>query len=171
MNLGLETIKECNQMVSSNDGSTTSGPVQDGASSVRNLLGSWWWIFPFLVLLVGFSIPEMREPVRFTWPLSNRLLLGIIAELILCAGWFATAFWHATNSNITVSELKKDAFVSYIVSVALFGWAIYGVATGNLMWGLLVPTITAMADSVMSTDRSINNAAQKPIVQQQNIGR
>ena len=76
---------------------------------------------------------------------------------------------HATDRNTTVAALKTDAFVSLLIAIGLSATAGFLAGRDNLVWALVLPTLTAILDAVVAGNRAINNAAQKPIVQHKNI--
>ena len=145
-----------------------TGPVQRESDGIRHWLGRLWWVAPAIVLAGGELVPELRSSVStgFSAPHLPWWLLG---EFVLCVAWFVMGFVHVTSSTTSVAALKADAAISNTVQLGFVILASYQATKGHLQWGIVIPALTTIADVYITGDRAINNAAQKPIVQQQNV--
>lgn len=141
------------------------GPVANFFRTVMHVSGRFWWVFPLLLVCGGYLVPALKAGVME--PKSDNLYLALLIESVLCGGWLISAMFHASNGNTAVSELKMDNFVSNCLAIGLTAWTAYSAAKGQLLWLFVLPTITAVIDSFVTGDRAINNAAMKPLVQQQ----
>jgi hypothetical protein len=142
------------------------GPVGEVFGKLKLLLSGVWWVFPFLVVGFGYMSEDMRAAVG--GEMGINLYKFLFMQLVLCVIWLLSAFFHATNGNAPVSNLKFDAALSNTVQLGLVGASIWYLALGQLPWALVLPTIAAILDAYITSDRAINTAAFKPIVQQQN---
>lgn len=144
------------------------GPVGRFLSGLLSIAGKIWWMFPLLVVGVSYAVPDLRAVVSTGAP-PERLFMWLFAQVILCGVWLVAAFFHVSSSNTTVGALKGDSFVSTTLAIFLTAGTVWCLAKGYLQWALIIPTVTAILDAYITGDRAINNAAQKPIVQQQNV--
>jgi hypothetical protein len=142
-----------------------TGPVQGTWDTVRNWFGKFWWVAPAALLLLNLFQPDLGRSVKDG--VTPNLPWWLLAEFVACAIWFGAGFFHVTNGDTPVSALRADAAISNTVQLGLVVLAIYQLSNGSLQWGVILPTLTTIADVYMTADRAINNAAYKPIVQQQ----
>lgn len=147
----------------------TAGPVQTGWDKVKKVLGGLWWVIPAIAIGGGLFAPELRAFAKEG--LTPNLPWWLMGQAAVCAVWVMSGFFNVTSSDTPVSNLKLDAFLSNVVQLGLYGLFVYEVATGKLQWGVIIPTLATIVDVFITNDRAINNAAQKPIVQQQTVGR
>ena len=132
-------------------------------------LGIIWWVIPVVLVAGGYLVPALRLPVTTSANLEPDLYFWLLISLVLCAIWIFAGFLHATDRNTTVAALKTDAFVSLLIAIGLSATAGFLAGRNNLVWALVLPTLTAIVDALVAGNRAINNAAQKPIVQHKNI--
>ena len=117
-------------------------------------------------------VPSLRMPATILAspdPTKADLYFWLLISLVLCGVWILASFFHTSDHNTSVDALKADALVSTMLSVGLSATAAFLAAKNNLAWALVLPTATAIIDALVTADRAINNAAQKPIVHQRNI--
>lgn len=141
------------------------GPVASFLRFIFSLMGRFWWLFPLALVAGGYAVPDLRANVAGAMP--ERLFTWLFGELVLCGVWLVAAFFHASSGNTAVSELKLDNLVSSALALVLAMTSSYMFAKGQLSWLFVLPTVTAVVDCFVTGDRAINNAAMKPLVQQQ----
>ena len=141
-------------------------------SRFRRLLGILWWVFPVVLISAGYFVPALQLPVTTSAVpevMKSDLYFWLLVSIVLCAIWIFAGFLYATDHNTTVAQLKADAFVSILLAVVLSATTAFLAGRNNLVWALVLPTCTAIIGALVTGDRAINNAAQKPIVQHRNI--
>lgn len=150
-----------------NESKRSEGPVQTAWDRVRNILGKFWWVIPALAIAGGLLAPELRAFTKNG--LTPNLPWWLMGQTAVCVFWLMSGFFNVTSSDTPVSGLKTDAFLSNVVQLALVALCVYEATLNQLQWGVIIPTVATILDVFITNDRAINNAAQKPIVQQQNV--
>jgi hypothetical protein len=141
-------------------------------ASVRRPLSHLWWLFPIL-LGVWLFVPVLRarvflDAIRLEDQVS--LLIGIIVQGVLGGAWLMYEFFAVSNQQTSVHRLRVNNAVSTAMALAFTVIGTWLLARDMFMWGLIVPWSAALLDAFVSSDRAINNAAQKPLVQQEPRG-
>ncbi len=132
-------------------------------SAVSKPFRQWAWFFPILILGVGFCFSPLREPVQAAIP-SNKILGGILAQVILAFAWILAEYRFAASRDTEVSQLQLDARLSLLLSLGFCLVGGYLFALGALPWYALVPGFAAVVDAFTTANQAINNAAQKPLM-------
>ena len=127
-------------------------------------LGRFRWAFPLLMLGVGYWIPPLRAPVEI--PASNGLWASVVISLILVVIWIISEVITVTNRTTPTRHLQWDDLLSLILALAVTLWGGWLISRG-LEWWLIIPWLGAVIDAGLSGWLGINNAAQKPLVEQQ----
>ncbi len=122
-------------------------------------------VFPLAMMGVGALIPVLQVPVAM--PDNNGLWLALAISTGFILVWLAAETYTVVDRKTSVGHLQWDDFVSLVMAVALTEWHGRLVASGSLEWWFVLPWLAALLDAVLSGAFAINNAAQKPIVQQQ----
>lgn len=138
---------------------------------VRRAFGQIWWVFPLLLLALGFLVPVLHRKVFALVPYDEMvvLLVAIVVEILLAGAWLLSEFFAVSDQLTSVRRLRVNNAVSTSIGLVL---SVVGgglIADGTLMWGFVVPWAAALIDTYVSGDRGINNAAQKPLVHEQKV--
>jgi hypothetical protein len=148
----------------------SEAPVQGFFTRLKILLGRLWWIFPLMMIGGGYLVPELRlhvgKPIpanmpNLPWWMLGHVVLGVI--------WVIAALVLASNAKTSVSALRKDVFLTTLLWGCMLVAATYAYCHDAFAWALVAPLGASTLDAFITPDRSINNAAQKPIVQQERI--
>ena len=149
--------------------------IRDFLVFLMSALGWVWfaftWGFPVLLLLIGrFLVSSMNQPVvgglfglvvpgNILWPL---IVLGLLGFM-----WLGLESFTAAYRLTPMRTLFANFFVAVFWTVILIGSACISTGEGNLQWWQVLPPAFALADLMLGTALALNNAVQKPIVQQQ----
>lgn len=125
-------------------------------------------VFPLFMMGVGAFIPALNVPVAV--PEQNNLWIALALSLGFILVWLAGEIATVVDRNTSVGHLQWDDISSLVMAVALTEWHGRLVATGQLRWWFVLPWLAALLDAALSGWFAINNAAQKPLVQQQKGG-
>ena len=148
------------------------GRISQFLRSAQRWLGILWWIFPVVLVAGGYLVPVLRIPVTTSAipdVMKTDLYFWLLVSMALCGIWIVAAFFHASNLGTSVAALKTHVFVSILLSVGLSATSAFLAAQNNLVWALVLPTGAAIVDALVTGNRAINNAAQKPIVHHKSI--
>ncbi len=133
---------------------------------MRAAIGFVSWIFPLIIMGASYLFfPAMREPVTLPWNAASDVFVGLFFALAFTAVWFVVEMYYAANRETSVRQLQWDGFVSTLFG---HGFTFFGASMLVLQimpWWYLLPWIGVIADSFGSSYFAINNAAQKPLVQ------
>lgn len=142
-----------------------TGPtrVRLGFRGVMRRVGIFRPILPMLLLIVGYFIPAMQ--VSIGMPDSNLLWLLLFGSFVVLVIWLIAEIMTTTDRNTPISHLQWDDFASLVIALAMTFFA--GWQQGDIQWWLVFPWFGAVVDAVLSGYLAINNAAQKPLVSQQ----
>jgi hypothetical protein len=137
------------------------------------LFGLGWFVFPLLLVGIALLVEPLAEPALSpAWTLqikeAHRVTLpwALLAQLVAAMIWIIGDSLHVADKDTPVTVLRANAAGSILVALiltALFTWQL---ARYHLPWGYIIPFAAAVADAFISADQAINNAAQKPLVQQ-----
>lgn len=131
-------------------------------------------LFPAIVMLVTYflvprlGVPGYQDRIDLSklgadpWIFAALLGTGVIMMV-----WFWANIRIVQNMYTTVNELKHEVNVSIWMGYAVMfvgGWMIG--KHGSLYWWFVVPAAFQVFDGIGSAITALNNAAQKPIVQQ-----
>ena len=78
--------------------------------------------------------------------------------------WLIAENQFAASRETKIQELQADAFRSILLSLVLSFIAGWMLAIGRCPWLYIVPAIAALADTFLTANQGLNNAAQKPII-------
>jgi hypothetical protein len=131
------------------------------------LIGLLRWFVPILMLAFGRFVPALQEPVA--WPIVNSVYPPLMVELIISLIWIVAEITTVTNRDTPVRTLQLDDALSLTLAVVLSFFAAWQIAKGTLQWWYVVPWAVCLVDAYLSGYFAINNAAQKPLVQQQRL--
>ncbi|MBC7836945.1 hypothetical protein H7X87_04195 [Acetobacteraceae bacterium] len=128
----------------------------------------WHWadfFFPFIIMEVGYLIPAMwyRFPNYDNLPLADQVNLnrGLLAQLALALLWLIGDFIVISNRDTLTGRLQINALISSIFALIMLGCTVWMYRGEELGWWLVVPTMAAVVDSLLTTFLAINNADQK----------
>lgn len=123
------------------------------------------WATPLILLFAGWLYPPMRQPISLTTAPQPEVFAGLFFSVLVVGGWMVFDWFRAMKYTTPVVQLQLDCFVSalnmLILSVAA-GWLMKG---GEVPYWFVLPWLGTVADTVMTAHTSINNAAQKPLMQ------
>jgi hypothetical protein len=146
---------------------TGKEPNMNIYESLQRWLGLLWWIFPVVLFAGGLLVPSLRLPVAASEiPDATRsdLYFWLLVSLVLCGIWVLAAFFQASNHTTSITALKAHIFVSILLSIVLAATSGFLIGHNNLVWALVLPTGASIIEALVTADRAINNAAQRPIV-------
>lgn len=143
---------------------------------VRSAFAALWWAFPIILAGIGYVLPAFRVPISETgtmWEgnMQTTFLVGIIISILLAVGWIVVEFFTVSNLGISVKWLRRNSAVSIAIALVLTATVFYLLALESLPWAMMVPWLASVGDSFLSSDRGINNAAQKPLIESTAAGR
>ena len=133
--------------------------------SALNIIGLLRWIIPIMMLVVGRFVPPLQLPVA--WPLPSSVYPALMIEMVIGLLWILSEITTVTNRDTPVHTLQRDAALSLTLAVVITFIGAWYMAQSALQWWLLVPWFVTLLDAYLSGYYAINNAAQKPLIQQQ----
>lgn len=125
------------------------------------------WVFPFIMLAVGYWFPQLRTAVTWPWSAPAEIWGPLFLIFAITSVWLAFELYYATHRDTSVRQLQADDMIS------LFGALILTLVAGGLIrgneieWWYLIPWGGSIIDAAMSGFLAINNAAQKPFFNNQ----
>lgn len=122
------------------------------------LMGRLRAIVPIAMLLVGYYVPALREPVD--WPPPDTLWAALFVSLGVMALWLVLEILTVASRFTTSAQLQVDGFLSILVALVITFFA--GWQREGIEWYIIVPWIGSMIDAFLTASLGINNAAQKP---------
>jgi hypothetical protein len=132
---------------------------------ILRLFEGAWFVFPLLLLAATFFVPALQSPV-WIWPVpaehSAQLPWGLLAMTLAAVVWLIIDFFVISNLGTPVGSLRLNTVASVALALALTFYA--GWSWSTLSWGYLVPWVASILDAIITGDRAINNAAQKPLI-------
>lgn len=135
----------------------------------RQTLGILSWIIPFVIMFLSWLLfGALSDIVSLPWNARPEVALGLLFELALTAGWVIFEIYYATSRETTVRQLQVDSVVSTGFALLFTFFGAMMIITQILPWWYLFPWIGAIVDAIGSGVVAINNAAQKPLIQQDN---
>ena len=135
---------------------------------IQAVFSLYSWVFPFLLLGVGYAMPALRQTVSMS-P-EEPVYKALFWILVACVVWVAIDYMTATNRETSVRALQADNFISVMGALVMTAIGFYMVRGQDLQWYIVLPWASSVVDALLSGYGGINNAAQKPIVQQTNKG-
>lgn len=136
---------------------------------VRCLLGVLYWLFPFVLLGIGFLIahfiPAFKTSVFGEWPIDATVWPPLLVLIILAVTWLLfDLFWvfsrETTSRNLQVNSAVTNSLA--ITFSVVFGYLIN--SKGGIPWWFIVPFFAAIVDVFTTSWAAINNATQKPFM-------
>ena len=121
------------------------------------------WFAPFIIMAVGYLFfAPLHARITFPWQTTANIWAGISVQLMGLIAGLIYEIWYTTHRNAAVYDLQLDAAVDLGILIVIM-LAVGGmIATGELRWFVLVPTIGQIIDVFQSVLLGINNAAEKP---------
>jgi len=133
--------------------------------SVHKTLLVTSWLAPFIIMAVVYVFfPPLRAQVTLPWQTTADIWAGISVQLMCLIAWLIYEIWYTTHRNAAVYDLQLDAAVDLGVLIVIMLMVGGMIATRELRWFILVPTIGQIIDVFQSVLLGINNAAEKPYV-------
>jgi len=136
-----------------------------GCRKTVRTIGTFRFALPLLMMGVGAMIPTLRVPVGL--PSNNGLWVALAVSAGVVIIWLGAEIYTVVDRNTPVFHLQWDDFSSLVMAVALTEWHGRLVTSGQLKWWFIIPWVGVLIDAVLSGWLAINNAAQKPLIQQQ----
>lgn len=131
------------------------------------LVGLLRWLFPLLMLGVGRFLDGLQLPVA--WPIQDPVYPPLLVELLIGLVWIIAEITTVTNRDTPVRTLQWDDMLSLTMAIVLTFFGAWQIAKGTLQWWFVLPWLVTIVDAYLSGYFAINNAAQKPLVQQQRL--
>lgn len=136
---------------------------------VRWLLGFVHWLFPVLLLVIGYAIgmfiPAFRTSVFRSATIDPTVWPPLFVLIILAIVWLLFDLFWVFSRETTSRSLQiyntVSVFLAIVFSVGL-GYLINS-STG-ITWWFVVPFCTAIIDAFTTGWAAINNATQKPFM-------
>lgn len=133
---------------------------------MRAAIGFISWIFPIVIMGVSYLLfPAMRAPLTLPWNAHPDVYIGLFFSLVFVVVWFVMEMYYAANRETSVRQLQWDGFVSTLFGHCFTFFAAAMLVLQIMPWWYLLPWLGVIADSFGSSYFAINNAAQKPLVQ------
>ena len=136
---------------------------------VRWLLGGVYWLFPFVLLGIGFLIadfiPAFRTSVFGDWPIDATVWPPLVVLILLAVTWLLfDLFWVFSRETTSRSLQINSAVTNFwaIIFSMVFGYLIN--SKGGIPWWFIVPFSAAIVDAFTTSWAAINNATQKPFM-------
>jgi hypothetical protein len=123
------------------------------------------WAMPALLLFIGWAIPDLRTSVVLN-DIPPEVYKWLLGQIILAIAWLLWEFNFAARRTTAVEYLQLDDSVGRLWAVVLTGWSGAMISRGDLPWWFVIPWFAVLLESFFSGFLTINNAAQKPLVQQ-----
>ena len=130
-----------------------------------NLIGLLRWVIPILMLLVGRFVPALQQPVGL--PIPPSVYPALMVEMVVGLLWILSEITTVTDRDTPVHALQRDAALSLTLAIAITFIGAWYWAQSQLQWWLIIPWFVTLLDAYLSGYYAINNAAQKPLIQQQ----
>jgi hypothetical protein len=124
------------------------------------------WAMPAILLLIGWVIPDLRTSIVLN-DIPPEVFKWLVGQIILSVAWLLWEFNFAARRTTAVEFLQMDDGVSRVWAVLLTGWCGAMISRGDLPWWFVVPWVSVLIESFFSGFLTINNAAQKPLMQQE----
>lgn len=141
------------------------GPRHHRRPFLRLFEGAWF-VFPLLLLAATYFVPALRAPV-WIWPvpaeMAGQLPWALLIMTLAAVAWLIIDFFVISSLGTPVASLRLNTLASVALALALCFYA--GFNWENLSWGYVVPLVASILDAIITGDRAINNAAQKPLIQ------
>lgn len=137
---------------------------KDGGRKTLRIIGTVRPVFPLVMLGVGAFIPVLQVPVAM--PTTNGLWLALAITAGFMAVWIGAEVYTVVDRKTGVTHLQWDDFISLVMAVTLTEWHGRLVAANELQWWFVLPWVGVLVDAVLSGTLAINNAAQKPLIEQ-----
>ncbi len=132
---------------------------------ILRLFEGAWFIFPLLLLAATFFVPALQAPI-WIWPvpaeIAAQLPWSLLAMTLAAVVWLIVDFLVISNLGTPVGSLRLNTLASVALALALTFYA--GWSWSTLSWGYVVPWVASILDAIITGDRAINNAAQKPLI-------
>lgn len=127
-------------------------------------------LFPALVLVAGLIFRGLRETPSVAGFQTVPVLLPLFVQFAILMVWLVFEYRFAANHETPTQALRRDSFLSHFLGYILFGLVAWSFFDDWLMWGFIFPMIATVADGFLTSDQSISNAAQKPLMHQSKGG-
>lgn len=125
------------------------------------------YLAPLILLLAGFLVPVLRHKVgAVPAEESATLWMTLVIFILVAVAWIMIDMFVVSNDSTTGSQLKINAAISGTYNNVLMFVAGAMWASGQVRWWMVVPMVAVLVDDYVVTNRAINNALQKPIIQQ-----
>lgn len=122
------------------------------------------WAMPAIMLLIGWAIPDLRTSVVLN-DIPPEVYKWLVGQMVFGIVWLLWELNYAARRTTAVEFLQWDDAVGRAWAVGLTGWCGALVMRGDLPWWFVVPWIAVLIESFFSGFLTINNAAQKPLLQ------
>jgi hypothetical protein len=131
------------------------------------LVGLLRWLFPLIMLGAGGFVAGLQHPVG--WPIQDAVYPPLFVELLIGLVWIIAEITTVTNRDTPVRTLQMDDVLSRSLAIVLTFFGAWQIARDALQWWFVLPWLVTLIDAYLSGYYAINNAAQKPLVQQQRL--
>ncbi len=128
------------------------------------------YVVPFVLALVGFwLVPSMRYYVFEAIPVDEQFyfFIAVIVEILTIIAWILTDMYIISNTDTSGDRIKKSVRLSVYTALLFFGGSTLYFGWGQLGWWLLIPTIGTLVDAEVVTNRGVNSALLKRILQEE----
>ena len=161
---GVDPIENKAEVIRKVDKSITGRP-----RFVRWLLGLVYWLFPLVLLGIGYLVgdffPAFRASVFSKWPIDESVWLPLVVLIILAITWLLFDLFWVFSRETTSRNLQTNSAVTNIMAIIFsvaFGYLIN--SEGGVRWWFIVPFAAAVVDVFTTAWAAINNATQKPFM-------
>ena len=151
----------------------SNGPDKPGKIRIffyrtRVALGVMSWVWPLIIMCVGYYFfPPMRGYVTLNFANTpHDVFFGLFITLLMVGAWFFYEIWYATSRKTSVAQLQLDGFISTFFGITLTAVGVTLINQNALPYWYVLPWFGTVIDALASGLLGINNAAQKPIIQQ-----
>jgi len=143
--------------------------VREKSLIVRWLLGFIHWLFPVLLLVIGYVIgmfiPAFRTSVFRSVTIDPTVWPPLFVLIILAIVWLLFDLFWVFSRETTSRSLQIYNTVSVFLAIffsAGLGYLIN--SPSGITWWFVVPFCTAIIDAFTVGWAAINNATQKPFM-------
>lgn len=147
-------------------GSEKPGKFKIFIRGCRTAIGAISWVIPFVIMAGSYYLfPPLRAVIAYDGNVPHDVAWGLLASLAAVGFWLGYEMWFAVARKTTVGQLQADGLISTFFAIVLTGIGIRWNTIGTLPYWFVLPWIGSIIDALGSGFLGINNAAQKPIVQ------
>jgi hypothetical protein len=149
------------------DTSAQPGKVKLFFRGCRTVIGAVSWVIPFVIMGGAYYLfPALRVNITFDGNVPHEVAWGLLASLASVGVWLGYEMWFAVSRKTSVGQLQADGLISIFFAIVLTGIGVCWATLGTLPYWFVLPWIGTLIDALGSGFLAINNAAQKPIIQQ-----